>query len=811
MIGSTDQSLSNFSNSSHSYFTSVGSFTSVAEVCTREGVYWPSNCSTYAPYVLVSSVVVKDQDGDGIPDESDNCATVSNPDQKDTNGNGVGDACEAAPVVTISPKLSTVPTGTSITFTATAADADHPVSSLTYEWRVNGIIQTGATGITFTASFTTDSVVRVTVRDPGNLTGFDEATVKVSSNSSPVANAGPDQTFACLAPGQTQSVLLDGSASSDPDGDPLSFSWVNGGQFLASGSTAAVTLGIAVHHITLTVADGKGGTGSDHMHIDIRQDTDAPTLSLNPGTSTLECGPGSYADPGATASDVCSGDLTSRIARTGAPNPGKVGAYSVQYDVADNAGNTASASRPVTVQDTKAPAIALNGSATATHECHSGPYADPGATASDVCVGDLTASLVTRNNVDVNTVGRYMVSYGVSDPSGNAASASRAVAVQDTTPPTLTLTGDGATVECGSSYADPGATASDLCAGDLSWLILTRGGVNTGGVGTYAITYSVKDPSGNAATASRAVAVQDTLPPSLVLNGSATVALECGSTYTDPGATASDVCSGDLTPAIVTRNGVDASAVGTYAVQYSVTDAASLTASGSRTVNVQDTLAPQLTLNAGPSVLECNGAPYSDPGATASDVCSGDLTAQIQTSSTLNQSQVGHYAVDYRVTDGAGNTSTATRPLQVVDTQPPVLQTGNVELWPPNHAMRSFTLADCVAVTETCDSSLNVNASGVITSIFSDEPEDKNGVGDGKTVEDIVITGRSSFQLRAERGGTINGRVYGVNFTVRDPSGNQSQGTCYFKVPHDRSGDVAVNDGPGSGYTVYPNYTASIR
>ena len=37
--------------------------------------------------------VPPDQDGDGVPDAADNCITVYNPDQKDSVGNGIGDAC----------------------------------------------------------------------------------------------------------------------------------------------------------------------------------------------------------------------------------------------------------------------------------------------------------------------------------------------------------------------------------------------------------------------------------------------------------------------------------------------------------------------------------------------------------------------------------------------------------------------------------------------------------------------------------------------------------------------------------------------
>ncbi len=49
-------------------------------------------CSTSTPIVPASA----DVDGDGIPDQLDNCPTVPNPDQADSDGDGVGDACDVA-------------------------------------------------------------------------------------------------------------------------------------------------------------------------------------------------------------------------------------------------------------------------------------------------------------------------------------------------------------------------------------------------------------------------------------------------------------------------------------------------------------------------------------------------------------------------------------------------------------------------------------------------------------------------------------------------------------------------------------------
>lgn len=136
------------------------------------------------------------------------------------------------------------------------------------------------------------------------------------------------------------------------------------------------------------------------------------------------------------------------------------------------------------------------------------------------------------------------------------------------------------------------------------------------------------------------------------------------------------------------------------------------------------------------------------------------------------------------------------------DTDPPAVTTADHELWPPNHKYYTVSLADCVTSAEdSCDGAIDVGDAGQIVAIYSDEPD--NSTGDGNTTDDIEILDDTTFRVRAERRGMLDGRVYGVEFLVTDSSGNQTSATCQVSVPHDRSGTPAVDSGPDSGQVVH--------
>lgn len=121
-------------------------------------------------------------------------------------------------------------------------------------------------------------------------------------------------------------------------------------------------------------------------------------------------------------------------------------------------------------------------------------------------------------------------------------------------------------------------------------------------------------------------------------------------------------------------------------------------------------------------------------------------------------------------------------------------------LWPPNHKLMRFTLDDCAAVQSGCDGGGDggvillartqsaAPADAHITSITADEAVEVGAGGDGHTTDgDVAIVDPRTFDLRSERQGGGDGRVYRVNFV--DPLG--VTGSCEFLVPH--------NQGPTSG------------
>jgi len=192
-----------------------------------------------------------------------------------------------------------------------------------------------------------------------------------------------------------------------------------------------------------------------------------------------------------------------------------------------------------------------------------------------------------------------------------------------------------------------------------------------------------------------------------------------------------------------------------------------------------------------PLVVDCNSAEV--PEEILVQVGEGEC-ADVDLVAVEGPFPPGGY--DVVIVDDATDEAVCTSELTVVDGVAPVVETTDLSLWPPNHKMHAFALADCITAVEDCDPQWTA----VIDYVASDEPA--NDVGDGNTEEDVVLTGPDTFTVRSERAGGGNGRVYTVAFTVTDGSGNATEAACRVVVDHDRSGADAIDD--GEAYRVEP-------
>ncbi|OGZ41615.1 MAG: hypothetical protein A3C80_00225 [Candidatus Ryanbacteria bacterium RIFCSPHIGHO2_02_FULL_45_43] len=88
-------------------------------------------------------------------------------------------------------------------------------------------------------------------------------------NNPPVANAGPDQSLMDSNDDGVESVALNGSGSSDPDGGIAAYEWREGSNILGTSPIITPTFVVGIHVVTLTVVDDKGAAGSDDVTVEV--------------------------------------------------------------------------------------------------------------------------------------------------------------------------------------------------------------------------------------------------------------------------------------------------------------------------------------------------------------------------------------------------------------------------------------------------------------------------------------------------------------------------------------------------------------
>ena len=427
------------------------------------------------------------------------------------------------------------------------------------------------------------------------------------------------------------------------------------------------------------------------------------------------------------------------------------------------------------------------------------PMAD--VTAEDAEDGNLTTKIVVvKNDVKTDVVGKYEVTYKVTD--GQGATCRKTIIV--TVNPKMEVLNEAPvihatdkTITVGDTF-DPldGVTATDAEDGNLTAKIeVEKNDVKTDVAGKYEVTYKVTDSHGATRRKSIIVTVNPKMEP---MNAAPVINAEdktitVGDTF-DPmdGVTATDVEDGNLTSKIeVKKNDVDTTTPGKYEVTYKVTDShgASFTKSITVTVN------PKMeVLNEAPVIYATDktitvGDTF-DPmdGVTATDAEDGNLTAKIEVKKNdVDTTKAGKYEVTYKVTDNQGATRTKT-----------ITVTVNPKMEVLNEAPTIDAADKTITVGDTFDPKAGVTAKDAEDGDLTDKIEVVKNTVDTKKAGEYEVT----YKVTDSDGAT---RTKTIKVTVKEKAPTPSTDKDKTPTTPSKDKDKTTTVAPKTGDTTSLN------
>ena len=378
-----------------------------------------------------------------------------------------------------------------------------------------------------------------------------------------------------------------------------------------------------------------------------------------------------------------------------------IGTTLVTWTVTDAQGNTTSCIQVIEVEDVEDPVVTCPEDiiiATALGDC--GAFVTWEAPeVVDNCPGIQVSSSVPSGSIFL--LGTTTVTYTVTDLSGNTATCSFDVTVEDKEAPILDCSLDGVRVADAGvcTFTMPGIgfdpTATDNCDSDLTFTNDFNNAPSLAGatfpVGVTTVTWTVTDDSGNSSTCAIDIEILDEEAPSIDCSAIVTTrgndTGECS--FTMPGIGFDPAFDDNCPGATISNDYNDAASlagatfpVGTTNVVWTVTDASGNTATCDINITIEDTEAP---------VIDCsaiNATVGSDPGECAHTVAGFDFDPTFDDncpgatiSNDYNSAAslagatfpVGTTTVVWTVTDAAGNTANCSIDVVVEDIEDPVL------------------------------------------------------------------------------------------------------------------------------------------
>lgn len=586
-----------------------------------------------------------------------------------------------------------------------------PVGSTTIAY-----LATDASGNTATCQFT------ITINDTQNPSITCPSNLTVGTNSGSCVASG----FSLGTPSTSDNCAIASGGNNAPSTFPL-------------GNTSVVW----------TVTDAAGNFSTCVQTVTVVDDED-PTITC-PGTVTVNANSGSCFATGVslgspTAADNCGSPTVSNDAPSSFP----IGSTTVTWTAIDAAGNTATCTQTVIVNDNENPTISCPSNVTVGADggqCTASGVSLGTPSTSDNCPGET----VSNNAPSVFPLGNTTVVWTVTDAAGNTATCNQTVTVTDTQDPTISCPANvtvnvdaGSCAATGVSLGSP--VTNDNCPGEVA----TNNAPSSFPVGTTTVVWTVTDGAGNTATCNQTVTVIDNIDPTISCPSNVTVNVDAGQ-CTATGVSLGTPSTSDNCPGETVNNNAPASyPVGNTTVTWTVTDASGNTATCNQTVTVVDNINPSIACPANITVSadagQCSkNVSFSDP--TFSDNCPGATLNQTVGLPSGGLFSVGTHTITYVVTDASGNTATCSFTITVEDNEAPIFNSCPVDV------TLSTDAGVCTAVYTYNVGSVSDNCDGSVTPVLS------AGLASG-----------SAFPI----GATV------VTYTATDAAGNV--GTCSFTV-----------------------------
>ncbi|HEU4719256.1 MAG TPA: HYR domain-containing protein [Bacteroidia bacterium] len=351
-------------------------------------------------------------------------------------------------------------------------------------------------------------------------------------------------------------------------------------------------------------------------------------------------------------------------------------------------------------------------------------------------------------------VGITTNTFAVSDVFGNADTCSFTVTVTDVENPVISNTPSSISVNndaglCGAVVSWTPPTATDNCSATLT------SNYNSGDLfppGTTTVTYTATDPSGNTATSSFTVTVTDTEAPVLSCPADLSISTDSGSCVATGvilgNANATDNCS----VAGVVNDAPSSFMQGTTVVTWTATDVNGNSTTCTQNVTVTDMEAPSLVCPSDITVSVDPGSCDATNVLLGTETASDNCAIATVVNDAPNSFPAGTTSVTWTASDAAGNSTTCTQLVTVVDSEPPVIS--------------------CTSDTTICSGVYVFNAPVA---------------SDNCSATVTQIAGPNS-------GDSLAAGNYTLSFSAVDPSGNMAM--CSYQVTVNPSPSVSVSSNP---------------